>query len=123
MNDWFTSALEFLDSLWRVPGLALVALSCIVFGYVLRLIKKFPNDAIPLAVIFWAIIATWFLAPPRAPEDAVLAWRARQILVGMIVGYGTWMFHARILKKIESKVPFLNSLLAASDSDGKPPEK
>ncbi len=100
MND----GLQYLDKLQGLPALALVFLSCIVMGYVWRLIrlKWFSNDAIPLFVILWGAIANAVMADPRAANMPARIWLMRNVLIGAIVGFLAWMLHNYALSKLES---------------------
>ena len=110
------STLGVLDTLYGLPGNALVALTCIVLGYVLRLVRKFPNEGIPLACILWGMVCNPLVADPASAGQSIRIWIVRNILVGAIVGAVSWLSHKLILSKLESRIPILGGLLAAADS-------
>lgn len=102
IESYIDQVVGLLQKLNGLPAIALVALSCIVVGYVLRCIKRFPNDGIPVVAILWgawyAIIADYsnYNIPLRV--DIV-----RNIFIGLVVGFLAWLFHNQVLKRIEDK--------------------
>jgi hypothetical protein len=93
---------NFLNGLYGIPATALVALTCIVWGYVLRFVKSFPNNGIPLAVILWGAI----LLPVIADGNSKLpfrVWLVKNILVGLVTGFVAWIIHKQALSRLEDK--------------------
>ena len=105
----------WLNQLYGLPAIALVFLSCIVLGYVLKLVKGFPNDGIPLAVILWGAILLPLLTEYK--PGGLRIWLLKNILVGVIAGFIAWLFHNKILAKIEDKLG-----LFQSDGPNQPPK-
>lgn len=112
--DTLESFLNILDRIEGLPAIALVAFTCIIVGYVWRFIrlKWFPNEVIPIIVMLWGAFFFSFIADPRATNVPVRVWFVRNVLIGIIVGFVSWMFHALVLKRIEdwvlSKMPKLS---------------
>ena len=96
-------ASQILNQLYGLPaGLLIVAL-CIAVGYVLKLIPRFPNGAIPLVVILVAPV----LLPVIADYQNDVPWRVwfvRNIVVGLIIGVVAWTIHNQVLSKLEEKL-------------------
>lgn len=100
LNDILTS----LDKIQGLSAVALVFLSCVVVGYALRFIKRFPNDGIPVVVILWGALAMLFIADPRATTMPARIWTARNVFVGLIIGMVAWLTHKMLLSKIENLI-------------------
>ena len=99
--DTINTALQYLDKIQGLSAVALVFLSCIVIGYVLRLIKSFPNEGIPVVVILWGALVMLFIADPRATTMPARVWTVRNILVGLIIGMAAWVSHKMVLSYLE----------------------
>ena len=91
----------YLNQLYGLPAAALVFLSCIAVGYALRFIKAFPNGGIPVAVILWGAIIMTLVADARASNMPLRVWVVRNVLVGLFIGFCSWLFHNMILSKVE----------------------
>lgn len=100
-------AIATLNKLYGLPAIALVALSCIVVGYILRCIKRFPNDGIPIAVILWGAAFLPLLSDYTPGKFRI--WLVRNVFVGLITGFVAWLFHNKILSKIEDKLGLFNN--------------
>lgn len=111
----------YLNQLYGLPAVALVAFSCVAVGYVLRTVKRFPNDGIPLAVILWGAIAMSLVADARANNMSLRVWICRNVLVGLVVGFASWMLHRVVLSRVEdwivSKFPDLGNTTIFRRSD------
>jgi hypothetical protein len=94
----------------------LVALIVIVLGYVLRWIPQFPNRLIPIACIFLGGILYPLLGPVPKPDAAIRHPMIRLVLVGILIGFISWVSHNKFLKPLEDKCPWLKGLF-----DGDPP--
>lgn len=101
MSDYIDQAINALNKLYGLPAAALVLLSCVAVGYVLRFIKRFPNDGIPVAVILWGAVAMSLVADSRAANMSLRVWIVRNVLVGLGIGFGAWVTHKMVLSKIE----------------------
>jgi hypothetical protein len=112
VGAWLDQCEQILTKLSLLSNLALVLLSCLMLGYLLKSFRRFPNDAIPLAVVFWAIIATFCTAPPTPQGTPVVAWKVRSIMLGVIVGYASWGIHYWVLSWIEDKIPVLRDFFS-----------
>lgn len=109
---------QYIAKLEAMTGLALVALTCLVLGYVLKLIPKFPNGAVPLVVVLAGMLLTPVIDEGKAANETVRVWLIDHILYGMIVGFCVWTFHAYILKRFEDKIPILGALLNGKNQTG-----
>lgn len=114
------SLLQGLDKIQGLSAVALVFLSCIVVGYILRFIKSFPNEAIPVVVILWGAIIMLFIADPRASTMPARIWTARNICVGLAIGMVSWLSHKLILSRVEDFVASKFNL-GNTDFFNKPP--
>lgn len=106
---------EALSALYGLPGHFLVGLTCILFGYTLRCIRQFPNDAIPLVCILWGMLFHPLVAESPAPDASMRLWLVRNILIGLVIGAGAWVLHRYVIKTFEEKIPILGRLLTELD--------
>lgn len=102
MLDSIEQFLSFLDKIQGLSAAALVGLTCIVVGYLMRAIKPFPNEGIPVVVILWGAIGMLFLADPRATNMPARIWTVRNLFVGLVIGLLSWFAHKLILSRIEN---------------------
>jgi hypothetical protein len=120
--------LKKLDAVQGLTAVSLVLFSCIIVGYVLRFIKRFPNDGIPVAVILWGALAMLVLADPRASTMPARVWTMRNLCIGLVIGMIAWLSHKIILAKIEdfilSKFPGASntSFFSKPDQSGQDPK-
>lgn len=105
-----------LGSLYGLPSYMLVLLTCLVIGYVLRGIKSFDNSGIPLVVVLAGAILNLCMADPRAPPMELRYWIAKNLAIGLIIGFASWRLHKSILKKLEDKIPFLRGLIVDEET-------
>lgn len=100
IENQLDSITTFLGTLYNLPSGTLVALTCLIFGYVLRYFQNFPKNAIPLAVILWG--ALWF--PVLCSFDGktpIRIWLIRNVFIGLVIGFAAWMLHNKFLSKVE----------------------
>lgn len=126
--DWINDLLSSLDKIQGLSAAALVCFTCIVVGYALRFIKRFPNDGIPVVVILWGGMAMLLLADPRASTMPARIWTMRNLCIGLVIGFVAWLLHKIVLSRIEdfiaSKFPDLNDTAffqRKANSTGQPP--
>jgi len=100
--DSLEDFLKILDRIQGLSSIALVAFSCLVIGYILRFVKRFPNDAIPVVVVLWGAAAMMFVADGRPGTMKPHVWEARNVLIGLIVGAVCWAIHFIALRRLES---------------------
>ncbi|MDE2104821.1 MAG: hypothetical protein KGL39_46725 [Patescibacteria group bacterium] len=88
--------------LMNAPAGVVVILFAIAVGYVLKMANFFPNKFIPLVIVCLTafIFPTVQLCADLAGKVAS-PWLHLPInaLIGVILGFAAWMFHARILKR------------------------
>lgn len=102
IEDTLDQVVTALQKLHGAPAVTMTIVVCIVFGYLLRFIKAFPNNGIPVAVtlfgaIFYSVIAD-------ADNGITLRiWLARNVGFGACVGFAAWLFHYFVLKPVEDK--------------------
>jgi len=127
MIETLNDLLQWLDKIQGLSAGALVLLSCVVLGYVLRFIKKFPNDGIPVVVILWGAVAMLMLADPRATSMPARVWTLRNLIIGLVIGLLAWFIHNFALKKLEdfiaSKFPDRSSDTTFFNKPNPPDEK
>ncbi len=98
------TAENILSQLDKIQGWSVAALvlgCCIAVGYMLRVIKSFPNEAIPVVVILTGALSMLLLADPRPTAMSARIWTTRNFIVGLILGLTAWMGHKIIVSKIE----------------------
>ena len=104
-----------VSQLYSLPAAALVGLTCIVVGYLLKRWKTFPNEAIPTVIVLWGAFFCVMLAAPTPQGVTLGAWRVKNALVGVVVGFAAWGLHYYLLSRLEDKFPWLKSLLSGAD--------
>lgn len=111
------NSIDYLQKLEGAPAILLVVLSAIVLGYVLRRIKGFPNNGIPVVVVLWGGIIYPLIAD--ANNDLTLrVWLVRNVAIGLIAGFVAWIFHNKILK------PYLDKFIVKEETpEVKPPDQ
>ena len=102
--DSIDNLLHGLDAIQGLNAVGLVCFSCIILGYILRFIKKFPNDGIPVAVILWGGFLMMFLADGKPTPMPERVWVVRNACIGLIIGFIAWMLHYWALSWIEEKL-------------------
>lgn len=114
-----------INDLYGAPIWVLIVLGTIVFGYILRIAEWFPNKKIPLVVVPFAIIINlvmmWPFHDKKMAHIDMGAWITRQIIVGMILGFVSWVLHKTLLKNLENRIPWLKGMLQDSGLDTVPP--
>lgn len=113
-----------LEKIQGWPIAAIVVAVCIVAGYILKFIKPFPNNAIPVFVILFGSLL-YLLLSERGPTSVPLRiWITKNIATGIILGFIAWMVHGFVLSRIEdwlaSKFQFMDKLLNKT-TDKAPP--
>lgn len=124
IDKYLTQISDLLGRLYSLPCYVLVFLSCIAVGYAMRLWKKFPNEAIPIVAILWGAAFLPLVADPANDSLPWRIWFVKNFLIGLIIGVIAWVFHNKILSKVEGKIPFLGSMLTdppANPTEVKPP--
>jgi len=120
---------EFIESLDKIVTLSNSVLTygaCLVFGYVLRFIKRFPNDAIPLAVVFNGAVVFVLLADPRLAGLPMHTWATRYMVAGSLIGFIAWFSHKFAISHLEdwlaSKFEIVEKLLGKPTPPVEPPK-
>jgi hypothetical protein len=110
IETFFTQATSMVDRLYSLPVGVLVMLLCIVAGYIFRCVKRFPNEAIPVAVILLGGV----VAPILAPIDTAMTlreWLAKNAIVGLVIGFAAWMLHNLVISRLEDRIMGLTGKL------------
>lgn len=116
VNEWINELVEFLNHLYGLPGIALVALMCLLGGYFLKSQHWFPNQGIPTALVILGAALLPLISDFRDSPLPLRVWLVRNLVVGALVGLGTWAFHRLILKRIEDKIPWLGQFLRDTET-------
>lgn len=87
------------DQLAGAPSGVLLVLFAIALGYLLKIVSAFPNKFIPLVVVVFCTIGFMVVAPARPAELELRIYLGRNFLIGFIIGFVAWTFHAQILKR------------------------
>ena len=111
MIDQLDTVLEeagnLLGRLYGAPGYVLVALTCLGVGYFLKVLRTFPNSAIPWVVVTWGCAFNMLIADPLADGFTIRIWLVKNFLVGTSIGIGVWVLHNQIIARFEDKIPFI----------------
>jgi len=94
--------IQLNDQLMQAPVGILVALLSIALGYILKSAAFFPNNRIPLVIIAISMAAFPLLQACAYAEKGsqhILLHVPQNIVIGIIIGFASWTFHAQILKK------------------------
>ena len=97
---------SIIQSIVTLHGAKLVIVTCIGLGYLLKLIKKFPNTYIPHCVVLaGAPLAVLLMAwpSPASQEPGIrfieaAAWTQASI-GGLLLGAAGWLLHNKVLRK------------------------
>ena len=111
IDKYIQQIVDLLGKLYGLPSYAVVFIACIAVGYVLRLWKSFPNEAIPIVAIVWGAAFLPLVADPWEDGSPWRIWFFKNFLIGLIIGAAAWVFHNQILSKFEAKIPFLGPKL------------
>lgn len=93
------SLIKINDQLAGAPSGVLLVFFAIALGYLLKAIAAFPNKYIPLVVVAFCTIGFMVIAPARPTDMALRIYLGRNFLIGFIIGFVAWTFHAQILKR------------------------
>jgi hypothetical protein len=112
MNTALETAKEsFLTPLLNAPLIVAVAVGLLAFGWLLKLIPKFPTQWIPACVIVAGGAVGFFVVPMQGPGDWAfqvsnpeVADVIRRVGVGLAVGVGVFVAHKYGIKKLEKKL-------------------
>jgi uncharacterized integral membrane protein len=102
IENTLDTTVNFLNKLDGLPATAVVLLSCIVIGYILKCIKAFPNSGIPVAVILWGGAFNPLLADLNS-EMGWRVWFVKNLLVGLVLGFVAWLVHNQVIARFEAK--------------------
>ncbi len=111
---YFEQTFDAVHSLYGLPGYALVLLTCIIVGYIMKIMKWFPNEKIPAVVIAWGIVFNLLSADTRDASVPVRLYIVKNLLIGMIIGFIAWLIHNRWLSRIENSIPLLKNFLPST---------
>jgi type II secretory pathway component PulF len=104
---WLTSA----------PSYLLVVLACVVLGLVLKAVPRFPNGAIPAVVVLSGGILQCLLAGEEPSGTGHRVWLIRNLLMGIIMAFVAWVLHRTVIKRFETKFPWLGNLLHTGQTE------
>jgi hypothetical protein len=123
VNEWLNELSTFLNNLYGLPGITVVFVFCLFMGYVLKITKPFPNVAIPWLIIVIGGAVLPLISDFRDSPLPLRIWLVRNLVFGMLIGLLTWIFHNKILSKIEDKIPFLKDWLENCSNGTQKPEQ
>ena len=107
MNEIDTFIETFVDKVQQLegaPAALLVLLICLIFGYVLKFVKSFPNRGIPLAVILCGGPMKLVLSEFYKDQTPLRIWIVRNLVIGCCIGFVAWLLHNKILSRLEDKL-------------------
>lgn len=100
-----------LGKLYGLPSGVLLLFACLIIGYILRCIGSFPNKGIPVVVtlcggLFFPLLATFDGKTP------LRIWVIRNVFIGLIIGFISWITHNKFLSKIKPIENWVDNLAA-----------
>lgn len=101
------SIVVHLQKLEGAPAVAILLVGCIIFGYLLKVIPMFPNNAIPMSVILSGAIVYPIMSDARNPMP-LRVWMVRNVIIGLTIGFVAWMLHNKVLSRIEDRLGLFN---------------
>ena len=97
--------IQLNDQLYGAPSGVLLMFFAIALGYLLKTIPGFNNKWIPLVVVVVGTAGFMLAAPSRPADMALRIYLVRNFLIGFVIGFAAWTFHAQVLKRlIDSKI-------------------
>jgi Phage holin family Hol44, in holin superfamily V len=103
INTWLEQIVSVLGKLYGVPGYALVFLTCVVAGYVVKVLPNVPNNVIPWLLVGIGPILNMMVADTRADEFPIRIWIVKNFIIGFLISGGAMWFHRKFLKPMEEK--------------------
>ena len=94
--------IQLNSDLMNAPIGVIVALFSIALGYVLKMAAFFPNNRIPFVIVPFAMMSfpvVQLCADLMAKSPHPWLHIPVNILIGGIIGFLAWTFHAQILKR------------------------
>lgn len=106
---------ELVNTLSKLGPEMFCVVSCIAFGYVIRLIPAIPNKWIPAAcILFGPMVYPFLTSFGRVSPDSVDP-RVRIILTGLVLGVAAFILHDKVIAHLEKYIPGLRKVLKDSD--------
>lgn len=85
------------DYLMQAPAAALVFVMCILLGYFLKMIPKFPNNLIPLTIHIAGPVG--FLLMEVSKPTQVNHPEIMRLIIGLALASASWITHKLVLRK------------------------
>lgn len=101
MDSYIDKAIEVLNRIEGFPAAALVFLTCIAIGYIIRAIPQIPNGAIPAVIILWGGFFMGLIANSRDNSMSLRVWIVRNAAVGISIGLIAWLTHRFAISYLE----------------------
>lgn len=108
---------DAVEQIGHLPSTLLLMLVIIVIGYMLRLIKKFPNDAIPFVCVLLGAVGNLFMRDRSDAISTVAYPKINLLAIGIIIGFLAWVLHRFAIQKLED---WLKTKLGIGLPDGGP---
>ena len=103
LDTWLEQIVTVLGKLYGVPGYALVFLTCVVAGYVIKVLPHVPNNVIPWLLVTIGPVLNMLIADTRADNFPIRIWIVKNFVVGFLISGGAMWFHRKFLKPMEEK--------------------
>lgn len=95
VNEILETIVKFLSGLNGLPGFVLIYLLCLGFGFLLKKISRFPNDAIPVVIVLIGAILNMLIAEANdETKTPFRIWLVRNFVLGCLYGLLAWATHA-----------------------------
>lgn len=115
---------DIANSLYGLPGDAVLALFALCLGWFLKLQSWYPNKHIPTAIMLFGVIGGPLMYMGHYdPKLAMTPQILTHIMTGGAATFVAWMLHKTVIKRFETKIPIIGPMLAeAAQEMEKPPE-
>lgn len=109
MNDTIqalkNTLLDLVNQIVTMSPELLVIVAILIVGFVLKLVKSFPNEYIPaVGSLMGASLYPFVADVAKVDYQVRLPW-LRQILIGLALWLVAWVLHEKVLKRFNKYLP------------------
>lgn len=105
MDQIVSIVTDIVNQLTGAPSGVLVVVGTIAVGYMLKLVKRFPNDLIPVATFVVSVAGMIFIGETGLVDGKnVRHPEVRLGFTGVATWLIAWLIHAQVLSRLEDKL-------------------